>query len=176
MTDRVAASLYDEIMTSVGKAPAVTFALLLLAAGALAGCAPEPSSSTPTPAVEQTPATPDPSPTADPTPTQTPTKAPETPSAFTESELVQICIDATNSGYDGVEFDAAGARIEKRTVTPEWLVLVPAQTNGYDAESACTIGGSPTDPDIELSSASIQPLSEEQIQKLIRGEDEGGTD
>ena len=176
MTDRVTASLYDEIMTSVGKASSVTVALLLLAAGALAGCASEPSSSTPTPAAEQTPATPDPSPTADPTPTQTPTKAPETPSAFTTSELVQICIDATTSAYDDVEFDAAGARIEKRTVTPEWLVLVPAQTNGYDAESACTIGGSPADPDIELSSASIQPLSEEQIQNLIRGENEGGTD
>lgn len=176
MTDRVTASLYDEIMTSVGKASSVTVALLLLAAGALASCASEPSSSTPTPAAEQTPATPDPSPTADPTPTQTPTKAPETPSAFTTSELVQICIDATTSAYDDVEFDAAGARIEKRTVTPEWLVLVPAQTNGYDAESVCTIGGSPADPDIELSSASIQPLPEEQIQNLIRGENEGGTD
>lgn len=176
MTDRVTASLYDEIMTSVAKAPSVTVALLLLAAGALAGCAPEPSSSTPSPAVEQTPTTPTPASTADPTPTQEPTQAPETPSAFTTSELVQICIDATTSAYDDVEFDAAGARIEKRTVTPEWLVLVPAQTNGYDAESVCTIGGSPADPDIELSSASIQPLPEEQIQNLIRGENEGGTD
>ena len=147
----------------------------------LSGCAPEASEPTSTPSSDQTstsaPASPPPasqSQTASEAPTGSP-EQPETPPAFTESELVQICIDVTTSAYDpGVVFDPAGARIEKRTVSPEWLVLVPAQTNGYDGESVCTIGGSPADPDIEMSSGSIQPLPEEQIQRLIRGENEGG--
>lgn len=152
---------------------------MVLAAASLSGCAPEASDSQPTPSAghastsSTTPAPSSPPPgTVSPT---DPTEEPETPPAFTETELVQICIDATASVYaPGVEFDARGARIEKRTVTPEWLVLVPAQTNGYNGESVCTIGGSPADPDIEMASGSIQPLPEEQIQRLIRGENEGG--
>lgn len=167
---------YDEIMTSHRLAPSLAVALVLLAGTTLVACAPEASTSEPSPTAEQTSTSPTPSsPTPAPAPTTDSPEPPETPPAFTESELVQICIDVTTSAYDpGVVFDAAGARIEKRTVTPEWLVLVPAKTNGYDGESVCTIGGSPTDPDIEMSSGSIQPLPEEQIQKLIRGENEGG--
>ncbi len=162
-------------MTSPLKAPPLAVAVTLLTAMTLSGCAPEASEPTPTPRTEQTstsaPASPPP---ASESPTGAPAQ-PETPPAFTESELVQICIDVTTSVYDpGVVFDPAGARIEKRTVAPEWLVLVPAQTNGYDGESVCTIGGSPVDPDIEMSSGSIHPLPEEQIQRLIRGENEGG--
>ncbi|WP_194420550.1 hypothetical protein [Microbacterium abyssi] len=166
-------------MTAVRKGPSLVFALALLAGTALCGCAPEASESSPTPAAEETSASASPSPTADsvsPTPDPvSPTDSPETSPAFTDNQLAQICIDVTTSVYDAdVVFDPAAARIEKRTVTPEWLVLVPAQTNGYDGESVCTIGGSPADPDIEMSSGSIQPLPEEQIQRLIRGENEGG--
>ncbi|GGD62779.1 hypothetical protein [Microbacterium murale] len=161
-------------MTSAPKASTIAVVLLLLG-GALSGCAPEASETKPTPMAGETSTAASPSPTPGPvSPTASP-EQPETPPAFTESELVQICIDATTSAYDpGVVFDAQGARIEKRTVPPEWLVLVPAQTNGYDGESVCTIGGSPADPDIEMASGSIQPLPEEQIQRLIRGENEGG--
>ncbi|CAH0203030.1 MULTISPECIES: hypothetical protein [unclassified Microbacterium] len=164
-------------MTRIRTVALVPAALLLLVGGSLAGCAPEPS---PTPTAEQTTSTPTPTATTGRTSTPTPmtsTQPSAPPAAFTTDELVQICIDVTTSAYDtDVVFEPAGARIEKRTVTPEWLVLVPAKTNGYDAESVCTIGGSPSDPDVELSSASVQPLPEEQIQRLIRGENEGGTE
>lgn len=168
-------ALYDETMTSPLKASHLAVAVTLLAAITLSACAPEASEPKPTPSSEQTstsaPASPPP---ASESPTESP-EQPESPPAFAESELVQICIDATTSAYDSdVVFDPAGARIEKRTVSPEWLVLVPAHTNGYDGESVCTIGGSPADPDIEMSSGSIHPLPEEQIQRLIRGENEGG--
>lgn len=168
-------------MTRIRTAALVPAALLLLVGGSLAGCAPEPSPTpTPTPIPTQTTSTPTPTATTDPTSTPTPTTSTQPsapPAAFTMDELVQICIDLTTSAYDtDVVFEPAGARIEKRTVTPEWLVLVPATTNGYDAESVCTIGGSPSDPDVGLSSASVQPLPEEQIQRLIRGENEGGTE
>ncbi|WP_341957583.1 hypothetical protein [Microbacterium sp. LWH13-1.2] len=75
-----------------------------------------------------------------------------------------------------VQFDIDATRIEHRIVEPEWLVLVPATTAGQVAESQCTIGGTPSAPVIEMSSGSIDPLPEEQIQRLIRGENEGGTE
>ncbi|PRB09707.1 hypothetical protein, partial [Microbacterium sp. MYb62] len=94
---------------------------------------------------------------------------------FTASGLVEICVGATKSAFaSDVQFDTTGSRIERRNVDPEWLVLVPAQTAGFAGEAQCTIGGSPTSPDIGLSSASIERLPEEQIQKLIDGKNEGG--
>ncbi len=45
---------------------------------------------------------------------------------------------------------------------------------GYQGQSVCTIGGSPDAPEMELGSGSIEQLPEEQIQNLIRGENEGG--
>ncbi|WEK62013.1 MAG: hypothetical protein P0Y60_04430 [Candidatus Microbacterium colombiense] len=164
-------------MTTPRIIRSVAVALIVFSAAALAGCAPETNAAEPSasPTATHESSTRSPEPSASTAPPQT--QAPETPAAFTEAELAQICIDATRSTYDpGVTFDAAGARIEKRTVTPEWLVLVPAQTNGYAGESVCTIGGSPSSPQVEMSSGSIQPLTEEQIQKLIRGENEGGTE
>ncbi|WP_314097860.1 hypothetical protein [Microbacterium foliorum] len=95
--------------------------------------------------------------------------------AFTRDELSQICIDATVSTFDaGVRFDAANTRIEHRSVTPEWLVIVPARTGDFDGRSLCTIGGTPSAPVLEMASGSISDLPEEQIQRLIRGENEGG--
>lgn len=81
----------------------------------------------------------------------------------------------TASTFAGdVVFDIENTRIEHRNVEPEWLVLVPAKTAGLDAQSQCTIGGTPESPVIELSSGSIQPLPEEQIRNLIDGKNEGG--
>ena len=111
--------------------------------------------------------------TAEPTPSATATEEPR----FTDAELAQTCIDATVSVFaPDVEFDIDATRIEHRIVEPEWLVLVPASTGGQIAESQCTIGGTPLAPVIEMSSGSIDPLPEEQIQRLIRGENEGGTE
>lgn len=74
-------------------------------------------------------------------------------------------------------FDLDDARIERRTVTPEWLVLVPVQSSTFtNAQAQCTIGGTPSAPVIEMSSASLHPFPEEQVQNLIRGENEGGTE
>src|SRR5690606_37696024 len=101
---RIAAAnpIYDETMTSVGTAPALSFALLLLIGGALTGCAPEPAETTPSPTATAT-ASPTPTTaTPTPTPTQTPdaSEPPEPPASFTTDELVQICIDATSPSYD----------------------------------------------------------------------------
>lgn len=109
-------------------------------------------------------------------PTAEPTEAPGAEfGAFSFEQLAQICIDATVSTYaPDVVFDAPGTRIEQRTVTPEWLVIVPAATMGYQGQSVCTIGGTPAEPQMELGSGSIEQLPEEQIQRLILGENEGG--
>lgn len=158
-------------MTSARKARSLAAALALLAGVTLAGCAASPESTG-----EGAGQTPAPEQTSTPTPAQTtaPVEPTESPAAFTESELAQICIDATTSAFDpDVEFDASGVRVEQRTVTPEWLVLVPALTLGYSGEAQCTIGGSPTDPEVDMAAASIERLPEEQIQKLIRGENQG---
>lgn len=96
--------------------------------------------------------------------------------AFTAIELAQICIDSTLTAFgQGVEFEITSARIEHREVEPEWLVLVPARVNSHNGQAQCTIGGVSQDFFVEMSSASIEPLPEEQVQNLIRGENEGGT-
>ncbi|MCK2035606.1 hypothetical protein KZC51_05580 [Microbacterium sp. SSW1-49] len=161
-------------MTRARTARSLAIAIALLGGVALAGCAPEGATSAPTPSAGQSSDTP--APTATPTVAESaePTRKPQTPVALTQGELLQICIDATTPQFDpDVRFDDTRARIEERTVSPEWLVLIPVQTNGYDGQAACTIGGSAADPDIGMASASIQVLSEEQIQKIIRGEDDG---
>jgi hypothetical protein len=151
-------------------------AALALGAVALAGCASgsTPSSTIPTSSpIPSSSSSPIPSPSSSPIPSSSPSSSAF--GDFTASELVEICADATKSGFAGdVQFDSASSRIEHRNVTPEWLVIVPAQTSGFQGEAQCTIGGSPTSPDIGLSSASIERLPEDQIQKLINGENEGG--
>ncbi len=149
-------------------------AALALGAVALAGCA---SGSTPSSTIPTSSPIPSSSSSPIPSPSSNPASGPSSTvfGDFTASELVEICVDATRSGFAGdVQFDSASSRIEHRNVTPEWLVIVPAQTSGFQGEAQCTIGGSPTSPDIGLSSASIERLPEDQIQKLINGENEGG--
>lgn len=145
---------------------ALTGALAITAAG----CAAEPTAPTSTATM-----TPLPEPTADPTNTPTPPTSDKEYGAFTHDELAQICVDATVSTFaPDVRFDLDSTRIEHRTVNPEWLVIVPARTGGLDGHSLCTIGGTPSAPELELSSGSITELPEDQIQRLIRGENEGG--
>lgn len=160
-------------------------AVLGTIAAVTAGCAglpgstgPAPTSSaTASPSPEATTAPPTPAPVAT---TDAPVPEPAPPAdagygAFTHDELAQICIDATVSTFSSdVRFDVENTRIEQRTVTPEWLVIVPAQTVGIDGRSLCTIGGTPSAPELELASGSISEMPEEQIQRLIRGENEGG--
>lgn len=116
-----------------------------------------------------------------PAPTSTASTTPEAPrpqsgTPFTPNALAQICVDSTLTAFgQGVEFDIASARIERREVEPEWLVLVPARVNSYNGQAQCTVGGAPEDFLVEMSNASIEPLPEEQVQNLIRGENEGGT-
>ncbi|MBP3978892.1 hypothetical protein [Microbacterium sp. BLY] len=106
-----------------------------------------------------------------------PTSSSEEDTSFSAADLAKACIDATASAFPAdVEFDSSSVRIEERTVAPEWLVLVPARTSGHDAEAQCTIGGTPEAVEIEMSTASLEPLPEEQIANLIRGENEGGTE
>lgn len=96
---------------------------------------------------------------------------------FTDEILAQICVDATTSAFDtDVAFAVEDTRVEERTVEPRWLVLVPAQTNGFDGEAQCTIGGSPVSPIVEMATASVTPLPEEQIENLVNGLNEGGTE
>lgn len=128
-----------------------------------------------------TASTPDPTPSVA-EPTSEPTAAPEPTQApsddfggFAGDKLAQICIDATLSAFPAdVAFTIDDTRIEQRLVSPEWLVLVPAQAAGLPAQAQCTIGGSPSTPELGMSSASLEPLPEEQIENLIRGENEGG--
>lgn len=150
-----------------------------------AGCAglpgstgPAPTSSaTASPSPEMTTAPPTPVPTTD-APAPVPAPVPTADAgfgSFTRDQLAQICIDATVSTFSSdVRFDVGNTRVERRTVTPEWLVIVPAQTGGIDGHSLCTIGGAPSAPVLELSAGSISELPEEQVQRLIRGENEGG--
>ncbi|CAH0146737.1 hypothetical protein [Microbacterium foliorum] len=153
-------------------------ALAIVLLGGVAGCAADPGASEPVPTSTAT-STPDPTPTtpattAEPTPVPTASPSPEF-GAFSFEQLAQICIDATVSSYaPDVVFDAPNTRIERRIVTPEWLVIVPAATMGYQGQSVCTIGGTPAEHQLELGSGSIEQLPEEQIQNLIRGENEGG--
>lgn len=115
-------------------------------------------------------------PVVDPSPSAEPTSPPAAEfGAFSFEELAEICVDATISTFaaDAI-FDTANTRIEQRLVAPEWLVIVPTTTSGYQGQSVCTIDGTPADPQLELSSGSIEQLPEEQIQNLIRGENEGG--
>jgi len=128
-----------------------------------------------------TASTPDPTPSVAESPTE-PSATPESTQApaddfggFASEELAQICIDATLSAFPAdVAFTIEDTRIEQRLVSPEWLVLVPAQASGLEAQAQCTIGGSPSAPELGMSSASLEPLPEEQIENLIRGENEGG--
>lgn len=146
-----------------------------------AGCAGLPGSTGPAPTSSAT-ASPSPEMTTAP-PTLVPTTDAPAPvptadagfGSFTHDQLAQICIDATVSTFSSdVRFDIGNTRVERRTVTPEWLVIVPAQTGGIDGHSLCTIGGAPSAPVLELSAGSISELPEEQVQRLIRGENEGG--
>ncbi|CAH0135962.1 hypothetical protein SRABI98_00418 [Microbacterium sp. Bi98] len=147
--------------------------------GGISGCASLPGASSPVPTSSAEPA---PSATQTgsetPTPTSTPTPTPTSSAEFGEfsgEELAQICVDATLSAFPAdVVFSAEKTRIEHRLVSPEWLVLVPAQASGLEAQAQCTIGGSAAAPQLGMSSASLEPLPEEQIQNLIRGENEGG--
>ncbi|MGJ0388312.1 hypothetical protein [Microbacterium sp. CGR1] len=144
---------------------AMAVALVVSGCATMPGAAPAPTST----------ATPIASPT-DPAPTTTPTPSAMPPAFgdFSGDQLAQICIDQTRSTFStDVTFDAGSTRIERRTVTPEWLVIVPARTGGLDARSLCTIGGTPDSPVVEMASGSIDVLPEEQIQRLIRGENEG---
>lgn len=155
----------------------------MIVLGSAAGCAAGPDASNPVPTSTAT-STPDPtptsspseSPTVEPSPTAEPTETPAPEfGAFTFEQLAQICIDTTVSTFaPDVVFDVPNTRIEQRIVTPEWLVIVPAATMGYQGQSVCTIGGTPAEPQVELGSGSIEQLPEEQIQNLIRGENEGG--
>lgn len=115
-------------------------------------------------------------PTVEPSPIAEPTESPAPEfGAFTFEQLAQICIDATVTTYaPDIVFDIPNTRIEQRIVTPEWLVIVPAATMGYQGQSVCTIGGTPAEHQMELGSGSVEQLPEEQIQNLIRGENEGG--
>ncbi|MFJ2551203.1 hypothetical protein [Microbacterium sp. NPDC087591] len=161
-------------MTSLPRARWSAAVVALIAGVALAGCAPEAAVPTPAPTPTRTvaPASPTPVATEPGTEAEEPTQKPETPAVFTEGELRQICIDATRPQFDAdVVYDDGNTRIEKRAVSPEWLVLVPVQTNGYEGEAACTIGGSPSDPDLGMAAASVQRLSEDEVQAIIRGED-----
>nr|WP_201471258.1 hypothetical protein [Microbacterium hydrocarbonoxydans] len=160
-------------------------ALAIVVLGGAAGCAADQGASNPVPTSTAT-STPDSTPTPTDAPTETPTAQPtptaeptESPApefgAFTFEQLAQICIDATVSTFaPDVVFDVPNTRIEQRVVSPEWLVIVPAATMGYQGQSVCTIGGTPAAPEMELGSGSIEQLPEEQIQNLIRGENEGG--
>jgi hypothetical protein len=155
-------------------------ALAIVVLATAAGCAADAGATAPAPTSTAT-STPEPTPsatvpTAEPTPTAEPSATPGPEfGAFTFEQLAQICIDATVSTFaPDVVFDAPNTRIEQRIVAPEWLVIVPAATMGYQGQSVCTIGGTPDAPEMELGSGSIEQLPEEQIQNLIRGENEGG--
>ncbi|WP_455905392.1 hypothetical protein [Microbacterium sp.] len=152
-------------------------ALAVVLIGGASGCAVLPSTSSPVPTSSaSTPGPTSTTPTSEPSATPEPTQTPSGDfGGFASEELAQICIDATLSAFPAdVAFTIEDTRIEQRLVSPEWLVLVPAQASGLEAQAQCTIGGSPSAPELGMSSASLEPLPEEQIENLIRGENEGG--
>lgn len=101
---------------------------------------------------------------------------PESGSAFTDEQLAELCEEVTREPFgDDVTYELDDARIEARTVEPEWLVLIRVDMGNGMGEAQCTIGGTPDDPIVEMSSASLHPFPEEHVQELIRGENEGGT-
>ncbi|MGP6175668.1 hypothetical protein ACTU6U_00010 [Microbacterium sp. A196] len=141
---------------------------------ATAGCAGVPGAKGPAPTSVAT-ASPEPDSTTHAPSTAAPSTTDAEFGSFTGDELAKICVDATVSTFNSdVRFDFGHTRVEHRTVDPEWLVIVPARTGGIDGRALCTIGGTPSAPVLELSSGSISELPEEQIQRLIRGENEGG--
>lgn len=141
------------LMSPPRKSALIGGLLIVLSAASISGCAALPGASSPIP-----------------------TSSATEHDDFSAQELATICINATRSAFaEDVEFEADRARIEERTVDPRWLVLVPAQTSGLEGEAQCTIGGTPESPDVEMSTASIEPLPEEQIQRLIHGKNEGGS-
>ena len=113
-------------------------------------------------------------PSSPPTSTASPSTA--AADAFTDAELARACIDATASAFgDGVHYLSEQTRVEAREVEPEWLVLVPVDAGTFRGEAQCTVGGTPDELVVEMSTASTTPLPESQIENLIRGENEGGT-
>lgn len=146
---------------------AIVLAVSFAATGCSSPLAPQndaPPTSTPEPSVSEVP--------------DAESEAPdESEVQFTDATLAQICVEATTSAFDtDVTFAIEDTRVEERTVEPRWLVLVPVQTNGHAGEAQCTIGGSPDSPVVEMSTASITPLPEQQIENLINGQNEGGTE
>lgn len=140
---------------------------LLALAVVVSGCASEPptETSSPSPTPARPTQTPTPTPTTQPSPTPTPTVE-----EFTNDQLVTFCADQVRPVFDtDVQFDFPGARVERRNVEPPWLVLIPAQTLGYEAQAQCTIGGTPQAPVFELANGSLNPFSEQDIQDLIDG-------
>lgn len=81
-----------------------------------------------------------------------------------------LCIDQVRPAFNAdAQFDLQGARVERRNVDPEWLVLISVQTLGYQAQAQCTIGGTPQSPVFELANGSLHVFSEREIQDLIDG-------
>lgn len=138
---------------------------ILTAVITVTGCAPE--SGVGSPSTQPPPSAP--TPTAQPSlePSTTPTPVVED---FTDERLVALCLDVVKPAFDAdVVFSAEAARVEAREVDPPWLVLIPAQTQGFSAEALCTIGGTPQSPVFELANGSLQPKSEQEIEDLIAG-------
>lgn len=141
----------------------------LAVAVVMAGCTPAPATDTSSPSPAPATPTQTPTPTAQPTATAAPTPTP-TVETFTNDQLVTLCADQVRPVFDvDVQFDSEGARVERRNVDPPWLVLIPAQTLGYQAQAQCTIGGTPQSPVFELANGSLHPYSEQDVQDLIEG-------
>lgn len=95
-------------------------------------------------------------------PTSSPTSAPAAEAEFTDSLLVDLCVEKTTQDHGGSpEFKKDHATVEAIEADPPWLVIVPATSAVGDAISYCTIGGTPAAPVYELHGAADPSMEAE---------------
>lgn len=95
-------------------------------------------------------------------PTSPPTSARAAEAEFTDSLLVDLCIEKTTQDHSGSpEFKKDQATVEAIEADPPWLVTVPATSAAGDAISYCTIGGTPAAPVYELHGAADPSMAAE---------------
>jgi hypothetical protein len=82
---------------------------------------------------------------------------------MTRDEAAETCSRLHAEGGATVTIDGA-ARVETRSVDPEWLVLFPASNANGPANVICILGGDPSNPEVVIVGETV-PLTEEEIQR-----------
>jgi len=84
-------------------------------------------------------------------------------------ELVSECVSASMPDQP-LTVDEDSALVVRRTVTPEWFVYVPAETeDGY----LCTLSGETDAPVVQSWGTSLRPTGDELQRWLTTNDNEG---